>query len=102
MHSEARADHRGRRAATSPRQARWRELGRARRASNGGATAVRLALRRPELVRSLVLIEPVIMSLLLEAGDALFGEYRDMAEGFVVRKRPHRIGGLRSCCVRLS
>jgi pimeloyl-ACP methyl ester carboxylesterase len=58
--------------------------------SYGGATAVRLALRRPELVRSLVLVEPVIMSLLREANDPLFGEYRDMAEDFVRHARAGR------------
>jgi lipase len=45
--------------------------------SYGGAVAVRLALRRPELVRTLVLVEPVLTLLLREAGDPLFGEYRD-------------------------
>ena len=58
--------------------------------SYGGATAVRLALRRPELVRSLVLVEPVIMPLLREAGDPLFDEYRAMAEGFIHHARASR------------
>jgi pimeloyl-ACP methyl ester carboxylesterase len=58
--------------------------------SYGGATAVRLALRRPELVRSLVLVEPLLATLLREAGDPLFGEYRDMAEGFVSHARDSR------------
>jgi pimeloyl-ACP methyl ester carboxylesterase len=40
--------------------------------SYGGGTAVRLALRHPELVRSLVLIEPIITRLLKEAGDPLY------------------------------
>lgn len=40
--------------------------------SYGGATAVRLALRRPELVHSLLLIEPVITPLLREIGDPLW------------------------------
>ena len=40
--------------------------------SYGGGTAVRLALRRPELVRSLVLIEPILTRLLLEIGDPLY------------------------------
>ena len=51
--------------------------------SYGGATAVRLVLRRPELVRSLVLVEPLLATLLRDAADPLFGEYRAMAEGFV-------------------
>jgi pimeloyl-ACP methyl ester carboxylesterase len=58
--------------------------------SYGGAVAVRLALGHPGLVRSLVLIEPVLMPLLREAGDPLFGEYRDMAEGFVRHARTGR------------
>jgi pimeloyl-ACP methyl ester carboxylesterase len=55
--------------------------------SYGGATAVRLVLRRPELVRSLVLVEPLLATLLRDAADPLFGEYRDMAEGFVQHAR---------------
>ena len=55
--------------------------------SYGGACAVRLALRRPGLVRSLVLIEPVLMPLLREAGDPLFGEYRAMVDDFVGHAR---------------
>ncbi len=51
--------------------------------SYGGATALRLVARRPELVRSLVLVEPVVTVLLREAGDTLFDEYRGMAEGFI-------------------
>ncbi|MBL6458880.1 alpha/beta hydrolase [Belnapia sp. T6] len=51
--------------------------------SYGGAGAVRLALRRPGLVRSLVLIEPLLMSLLGEAGDPLFAEYEAVARDFL-------------------
>ena len=58
--------------------------------SYGGATAVRLALRRPGLVRSLVLVEPLLAPLLREAGDPLFGEYREVAEGFVRHARAGR------------
>ncbi len=58
--------------------------------SYGGATAVRLVLRRPELVRSLVLVEPLLATLLRDAGDPLFGEYRAMAEGFVGHARAGR------------
>ncbi len=52
--------------------------------------AVRLALRRPELVRTLLLVEPVLTLLLREAGDPLFGEYRDMAEAFLGHARGGR------------
>lgn len=51
--------------------------------SYGGAGAVRLALRRPEVVRSLVLIEPLLMPLLGEAGDPLFTEYEAVARDFL-------------------
>lgn len=42
--------------------------------SYGGATAVRLVVNRPETVRSLVLIEPILTCLLREAGDPIFEE----------------------------
>jgi lipase len=42
--------------------------------SYGGATAVRLAIDRPEKVRSLLLIEPILTCLLRETGDPLFEE----------------------------
>ncbi|WP_043344045.1 alpha/beta fold hydrolase [Belnapia moabensis] len=51
--------------------------------SYGGAGAVRLALRWPGLVRSLVLIEPLLMSLLGETGDPLFAEYEAVARDFL-------------------
>jgi pimeloyl-ACP methyl ester carboxylesterase len=51
--------------------------------SYGGAGVVRLALRRPELVRSLVLVEPLLMPLLREAGDPCFAEYEAMAGDFL-------------------
>src|SRR5262245_54920793 len=38
--------------------------------SYGGATAIRLVLSRPQLVRSLILIEPIISWLLREAKDS--------------------------------
>ena len=41
--------------------------------SSGGTVALRLALERPELVRSLVLIEPVLFAAARAAGDAAFG-----------------------------
>jgi pimeloyl-ACP methyl ester carboxylesterase len=52
--------------------------------SYGGATAVRLWLAMPTLVRSLVLIEPIMMPLLEQVGEqALFGEYQTFAHRFV-------------------
>ncbi len=51
--------------------------------SFGGAIAVRLVLRYPHLVRSLVLIEPILMVLLRDAGDPLFPEYEALATGFI-------------------
>lgn len=52
--------------------------------SYGGATAVRLMLRNRTLVRTAVLIEPIVMSLLKFAGEeSLFGEYFDMAQCFM-------------------
>jgi pimeloyl-ACP methyl ester carboxylesterase len=41
-------------------------------------------------VRSLVLVEPVIMLLLRAANEPLFGEYRDMAESFARHARAGR------------
>jgi pimeloyl-ACP methyl ester carboxylesterase len=51
--------------------------------SYGGAGVVRLVLRRPGLVRSLVLVEPLLMPLLRESGDPLFAEYASVAEDFL-------------------
>jgi pimeloyl-ACP methyl ester carboxylesterase len=51
--------------------------------SYGGATAVRLAVRRPQLLRRLVLIEPILPTLLREDEPELFEEYRRVAEGFM-------------------
>lgn len=52
--------------------------------SFGGAVAVRLALRCPALVKSLVLIEPVLVPLLKQAGEtALFKAERDLARAFI-------------------
>ena len=42
--------------------------------SYGGATAVRLAVNRPQKVRSLLLIEPILTCLLREAGDPTYEE----------------------------
>jgi pimeloyl-ACP methyl ester carboxylesterase len=51
--------------------------------SYGGGTAVRLALRRPELVRSLVLIEPILSRLLLETGDPLYDTAASVGATFI-------------------
>ena len=52
--------------------------------SYGGATAVRLILRNRALVRTAVLIEPVLTPLLQLAGEEnLFHEYFDMAQAFL-------------------
>ncbi len=52
--------------------------------SYGGAVAVRLALRHPELVKSLVLIEPGLTPLLRQAGeDMLFEAERRLAYAFI-------------------
>jgi lipase len=48
--------------------------------SSGGTVALRLALERPDLVRSLVLIEPVLFAAARAAGDAAFALHeRDFA-----------------------
>jgi hypothetical protein len=51
---------------------------------------MRLLLRRPDLVRSLLLIEPMLAVLLREAGDPLFEEYRSLAQGFIDQARAGR------------
>ena len=52
--------------------------------SYGGATAVRLMLGRAALVRTALLIEPILMPLLKLAGeDKLFREYLEMAQHFI-------------------
>ncbi len=52
--------------------------------SYGGASAARLAIRSPERLKSLMFIEPVIMSLLKDSEDAdLFHEYNRVASGFI-------------------
>jgi len=52
--------------------------------SYGGAVAVRLALECPALVKSLVLIEPVLTPLLRQVGDtALFAAERNLAQEFI-------------------
>jgi pimeloyl-ACP methyl ester carboxylesterase len=52
--------------------------------SYGGATAMRLWLMAPDLVRSLVFIEPILTPLLPQVGeDVLFAEYCAVAEDFL-------------------
>lgn len=52
--------------------------------SYGGAVAVRLALRFPEMVRSLVLVEPVLSGLLKQVGEsAVYETERDLAQAFI-------------------
>ena len=52
--------------------------------SYGGATALRLALRRKDLVKTLILIEPILTPLLRLAGEEqAFREYFDMAQAFL-------------------
>lgn len=52
--------------------------------SYGGATALRLALQRKDLVQTLILIEPILTPLLKLAGEEeAFREYFDMAQGFL-------------------
>jgi len=52
--------------------------------SYGGATAIRTVLSAPELVRRLVLIEPIMMPLLPQAGkQAEFDEYERVAQRFI-------------------
>jgi pimeloyl-ACP methyl ester carboxylesterase len=59
--------------------------------SYGGATAVRLAVRYPELVKSLVLIEPVLLALLREAGETrIHAETCKLATDFLVNAEAGR------------
>lgn len=59
--------------------------------SYGGATTMRLWLAVPELVRSLVFIEPILTPLLPQAGeDTLFAEYRAVADDFMKRVAENR------------
>jgi pimeloyl-ACP methyl ester carboxylesterase len=52
--------------------------------SYGGATALRLVLQRRDLVKTLVLVEPIVTPLLRLAGEEkVFREYFDMAQAFM-------------------
>ena len=51
--------------------------------SYGGSTAIRLAVRTPHLVRSLILIEPIPYWLLKEAGDPIYEESQRIAKTFI-------------------
>jgi len=51
--------------------------------SYGGATAIRLLLGRPQLVRSLILIEPIVSWLLKDANDPLYEESVAVARSFI-------------------
>ena len=60
--------------------------------SYGGATAVRTIIGRGDLVRTCVLIEPVLMPLLNRQGDErYFDEYRAMATSFLENAAAGRI-----------
>lgn len=51
--------------------------------SYGGATALRLVIRHRQLVRSLVLIEPIVLSLLRDAEDPIYDTGRQIGERFI-------------------
>lgn len=58
--------------------------------SYGGATALRLAVRRPDLVRSLMLIEPNASWLLKDANDPLYEEGISIANAFIASMKAGR------------
>ena len=58
--------------------------------SYGGATAIRLCLKYPHLVRSLVLIEPVMNCLLRDARDPLYEQSIQVAHRFIEAVRAGR------------
>ena len=60
--------------------------------SYGGATALRLVLRRKDLVKTLILIEPILTPLLRLAGEEkVFREYFDMAQAFLTNAAEGRL-----------
>ncbi len=59
--------------------------------SFGGAVAVCLALAKPDLLRRLILIEPVLTPLLNQAGQRdVFAEYSELAQHFIDNGRAGR------------
>ena len=67
--------------------------------SYGGASAVRLMIGRPQLLRSCVLIEPVLMTLLKQGGDdeKHFDEYHAMAQSFLDNAAAGRLDAAWAC-----
>ncbi len=55
--------------------------------SYGGAAVVRLWLKRPNLIRSLVLIEPIMSWLLKDASDPLYEESVSVAHAFLAHMK---------------
>jgi lipase len=51
--------------------------------SYGGATALRLTVNRPERVRSLMVIEPIVFNVLKEIGDPLYEDSKAIALAFL-------------------
>ena len=67
--------------------------------SYGGATAIRLMIGRPQLLRSCVLIEPVLMTLLKEGSDDAkhFNDYHAMAQFFLDNAAAGRLDAAWAC-----
>src|SRR5919204_5636658 len=60
--------------------------------SYGGATALRLALQRSDLLKALILIEPIVTPLLKLAGEhETFREYCDMTQAFLTSATAGRL-----------
>lgn len=58
--------------------------------SYGGAAAVRLWLKQPQLIRSLVLIEPIMSWLLKDASDPLYEDSVGVARAFISHVQAER------------
>ncbi len=58
--------------------------------SFGGTVCLRVALERPDLVRSLVLVEPVIFAAARAAGDPAFATFDDAHSAFLTEVRAGR------------